>query len=80
MSLIEEFLKVITALWKKLATLEYIGQRKENIVVAEQQIVQQVQAKRTMDLAGLMNITINSQNRKIMGKVGNYAGRKTQRE
>lgn len=50
MLLIEEFLNVITALWKKLATLEYIGQRKENIVVAEQQIVQQVQAKRTWTL------------------------------
>ncbi len=50
MALIGEFLKVITALWKKLATLEYIGQRKENIVVAEQQIVQQVQAKRTWTL------------------------------
>lgn len=50
MSLIEELLKVITALWKKLSTLEYIGQRKENIVVAEQQIVQQVQAKRTWTL------------------------------
>lgn len=49
-SLVEEFLKVITALWKKLATLEYIGQRRENIVVAEQQIVQQVQAKRTWTL------------------------------
>jgi len=49
-SLIEEFLKVVTALWKKLSTLEYIGQRKENIVVAEQQIVQQVQAKRTWTL------------------------------
>jgi len=50
MSLIEEFLKVVAALWKKLSTLEYIGQRKENIVVAEQQIVQQVQAKRTWTL------------------------------
>lgn len=50
MSLIEQLLKVITALWKKLSTLEYIGQRKENIVVAEQQIVQQVQAKRTWTL------------------------------
>ena len=50
LSLVEEFLKVITALWKKLSTLEYIGQRKENIVVAEQQIVQQVQAKRTWTL------------------------------
>ncbi|HMI61183.1 MAG TPA: hypothetical protein VK518_09750 [Puia sp.] len=50
LSLVEEFLKVVTALWKKLSTLEYIGQRKENIVVAEQQIVQQVQAKRTWTL------------------------------
>ncbi|ACU62300.1 hypothetical protein [Chitinophaga pinensis] len=49
-SLIEEFLKVVTALWKKLSTLEYIGQRRENIVVAEQQIVQQVQAKRAWTL------------------------------
>jgi hypothetical protein len=50
MSLIEEFLKVVAALWKKLSTLEYIGQRKENIVVAEQQVVQQVQAKRAWTL------------------------------
>jgi hypothetical protein len=50
MSLIEEFLKVVAALWKKLSTLEYIGQRKENIVVAEQKIVQQVQVKRTWTL------------------------------
>lgn len=50
MSLIEEFLKVMAALWNKLSMLEYIGQRKENIVVAEQQMVQQVQAKRTWTL------------------------------
>jgi hypothetical protein len=50
MSLIEEFLQVISMLWKKLSTLEYIGQHKENIVVAEQQIVQQVQAKRAWTL------------------------------
>jgi len=30
--------------------LEYIGQRKENIVVAEQQVIQTVQAKRTWTL------------------------------
>jgi hypothetical protein len=35
------------ALWNKLGTLEYIGQRKENIVVAEQQLVAQVQTKRS---------------------------------
>ena len=47
---VDEFLRVIIALWNKLSTLEYIGQRKENIVVAEQQIVQQVQSKRTWTL------------------------------
>lgn len=50
MSVIEEFLKVMVALWNKLSMLEYIGQRKENIVVAEQQMVQQVQTKRTWTL------------------------------
>lgn len=50
MALIEEFLKVLSALWEKLSTLEYIGQHKENIVVAEQQLVQQVQTKRTWSL------------------------------
>jgi hypothetical protein len=47
---VEEFLKVIIALWNKLSSLEYIGQRKENIVVAEQQMVQTTQAKRTWTL------------------------------
>jgi len=50
MSMVEEFLKVMVALWNKLSLLEYIGQRKENIVVAEQQMVQQVQTKRTWTL------------------------------
>lgn len=50
MGLVAEFLRVVTALWKKLSTLEYIGKRKENIVVAEQQIVQQVQSRRTWTL------------------------------
>jgi hypothetical protein len=50
MTLVAEFMKVVTALWKKLSTLEYIGKRKENIVVAEQQIVQQVQSRRTWTL------------------------------
>ena len=40
----------MVALWNKLSMLEYIGQRKENIVVAEQQMVQQVQTKRTWTL------------------------------
>ncbi len=50
MTVVDEFLRVIIALWNKLSTLEYIGQRKENIVVAEQQMVQTVQAKRTWTL------------------------------
>lgn len=50
MSMIEDFLKVMVALWNKLSVLEYVGQRKENIVVAEQQMVQQVQTKRTWTL------------------------------
>lgn len=45
-----DFMSVLVALWNKLSQLEYIGQRKENIVVAEQQIVQQVQAKKTWTL------------------------------
>ncbi len=47
MALIDEFVTVITALWQRLGALEYIGQHKENIVVAEQQVVQQVQTKKT---------------------------------
>jgi hypothetical protein len=47
---IDEFMRVIVALWNKLSTLEYIGQRKENIVVAEQQAIQSIQTKRTWTL------------------------------
>ncbi|KLT67184.1 hypothetical protein [Pedobacter sp. BMA] len=47
---VNEFLSVLVALWNKLSGLEYIGQRKENIVVAEQQVVQQVQARKTWTL------------------------------
>jgi hypothetical protein len=47
---IDEFMRVIVALWNKLSTLEYIGQRKENIVVAEQQAIQTIQTKRTWTL------------------------------
>lgn len=46
----DEFLRVLVALWNKLSSLEYIGQRKENIVVAEQQVIQTVQSKRTWTL------------------------------
>jgi hypothetical protein len=35
MSYTEEFLSMFSSLWIKLSTLEYIGQHKENIVVAE---------------------------------------------
>ncbi|QEM05329.1 hypothetical protein DIU31_018090 [Mucilaginibacter rubeus] len=50
MTAIDEFMRVIVALWNKLSTLEYIGQRKENIVVAEQQAIQTIQTKRTWTL------------------------------
>lgn len=50
MVMIRDFMNVLVALWNKLSGLEYIGQRKENIVVAEQQVVQQVQAKKTWTL------------------------------
>ncbi|KIA93794.1 hypothetical protein OC25_12190 [Pedobacter kyungheensis] len=50
MLMVSEFMNVMVALWNKLSGLEYIGQRKENIVVAEQQVVQQVQAKKTWTL------------------------------
>lgn len=49
-ALIEEFLKEIRLLWERLAALEYIGQHKENIVVAEQQQVQQVQTRKIWTL------------------------------
>ena len=35
MELINNFLSMFSGLWIKLSTLEYIGQQKENIVVAE---------------------------------------------
>jgi hypothetical protein len=50
MVMANEFMNVLVALWNKLSGLEYIGQRKENIVVAEQQVVQQVQARKTWTL------------------------------
>lgn len=50
MLMANEFMNVLVALWNKLSGLEYIGQRKENIVVAEQQVVQQVQARKTWTL------------------------------
>lgn len=50
MAPVQELLKIMAALWNKLSTLEFIGQRRENIVVAEQQMVQQVQVKRSWTL------------------------------
>ncbi|MDR2275066.1 MAG: hypothetical protein LBF27_29420 [Sphingobacterium sp.] len=50
MGCIADFMNVMVSLWGKLATLEYIGQRRENIVVAEQKVVQEVQTRRTWSL------------------------------
>lgn len=43
---IESFLQVMSELWLRLSTLEYIGQHKENIVVSER-VYQQEQVKKT---------------------------------
>lgn len=50
MECVADFMNVMVSLWGKLATLEYIGQRRENIVVAEQKVVQEVQTRRTWSL------------------------------
>ncbi len=50
MECVTDFMNVMVSLWGKLATLEYIGQRRENIVVAEQKVVQEVQTRRTWSL------------------------------
>jgi glutaredoxin 2 len=47
---VNSFLQVLAALWSKLSSLEFIGQRRENIVVAEQQVIQQTQARKTWTL------------------------------
>lgn len=50
MAQVLEFMQVLSALWNKLSSLEFIGQRRENIVVAEQKTIEQVQAKRSWTL------------------------------
>jgi len=47
MERIEGFLSVFTALWLKLSSLEYIGQRKENVVVAVQNQKQDIVTQRS---------------------------------
>ncbi|WP_029906688.1 hypothetical protein [Prevotella sp. 10(H)] len=42
---VESFLQIMSELWLRLSTLEYIGQHKENIVVSER-VYQQEQAKK----------------------------------
>lgn len=46
MGQVERLMKVLDALFKELSLLEYIGQRKENIVVAEKRTLQQPETKR----------------------------------
>ncbi|WP_346319687.1 hypothetical protein [Chitinophaga sp. YIM B06452] len=43
-------MQVLAALWNKLASLEFIGQRKENIVVAEQKQVEQTRVRSSWTL------------------------------
>lgn len=46
----DKFLSVLSSLWVKLSTLEYIGQHKENIVVAEQSKQQDIPQRRGWSL------------------------------
>ncbi len=50
METVNNFFTVLIAVWNKLSSLEFVGQRRENIVVAEQQVVQTVQAKKSWTL------------------------------
>lgn len=50
MEQVRSFLEVLAALWRRLASLEFIGQRRENIVVAEQQLTRQAQMRQTWTL------------------------------
>lgn len=43
-------MQVLAALWNKLAGLEFIGQRRENIVVAEQKLVEQTRVRSSWSL------------------------------
>lgn len=43
-------MQVLSALWNKLSSLEFIGQRRENIVVAEQKMIEQTKARNTWSL------------------------------
>jgi len=47
MERIDNFLSIFTALWLKLSSLEYIGQRKENVVVAIQNQKQETVMQRS---------------------------------
>ncbi len=46
MTTVEQFLSVFTKLWNKLSTLEYIGQRKDTILVREEAPVQLAPTRR----------------------------------
>lgn len=46
MSTVRQFLEVTDTIWEKLNTLEYIGQRRENIVVKEEVLAQAVKEKK----------------------------------
>lgn len=48
---VDYFIAVMSQLWKKLGQLEYVGQRKENIVISEDRLeVKETQKKRTWSI------------------------------
>lgn len=50
MEQVQDCMQVLSALWNKLSSLEFIGQRRENIVVAEQRTIEQTKARNTWSL------------------------------
>ncbi len=50
MQQVQDCMQVLSALWNKLSSLEFIGQRRENIVVAEQRTIEQTKARNTWSL------------------------------
>lgn len=50
MEQVNDCMQVLSALWNKLSSLEFIGQRRENIVVAEQKMVEQTKTRSSWSL------------------------------
>ncbi len=50
MQQVHDCMLVLSALWNKLSSLEFVGQRRENIVVAEQRAIEQTKTRNSWSL------------------------------